>query len=201
MREPAYGLPHFFADTDLELVRENGREIAKDRLGQLILISRVGRGTLAQIFGILLPGATDDDLQVRREGYTSGELNAMWEKLPERDRELILEYCRGINDTIEAIYAGELPEPLEVSTLRFLGFGDDLFGNATVISDQQDPFYRAPGGSDPERPNGGFQFTPEMAISVAVLQVRNFGLASFGEASRLSQLQALMDAHGSEAGT
>ena len=30
VREPAFGLPHIYADTDLELARENGREIAKD---------------------------------------------------------------------------------------------------------------------------------------------------------------------------
>jgi len=46
VREPAFGLPHIYADTDLELARETGREIAKDRLGQLILMARVGRGTL-----------------------------------------------------------------------------------------------------------------------------------------------------------
>ena len=39
VREPAFGLPHFFADTDVELARENGREIAKDRLAQLILLA------------------------------------------------------------------------------------------------------------------------------------------------------------------
>ena len=50
VREPAYGLPHIFADTDLELARENGREIAKDRLAQLVLLARVGRGTLYQAF-------------------------------------------------------------------------------------------------------------------------------------------------------
>ena len=48
VREPAFGLPHIFADTDLELARENGREIAKDRLGQIILLARVGRGTFSR---------------------------------------------------------------------------------------------------------------------------------------------------------
>ena len=55
LRDPNYGLPHIFAPTDLELARENGREIAKDRLGQIVLLSRVGRGTLFQAFGLLLP--------------------------------------------------------------------------------------------------------------------------------------------------
>jgi acyl-homoserine lactone acylase PvdQ len=150
VREPAFGLPHIFADTDLELARENGREIAKDRLGQLMLLARVGRGTLNQAFGLLDPATLDDDIETRRTGYTSSELNDMWAKLPQRERDLILEYCKGVNDTIEAVYAGASPEPLELTLLRtLLGLGDDLFGNKTNISDQVDPFYKAPGGADP----------------------------------------------------
>ena len=80
-----------------------------------------------------------------------------------------------------------------------LGFGDDLFGNATNISDQIDPYYRAP-GADPERPNAGFQFTPEMAVSIGILEVRNFGLESFDEPARLAELQALIAKHGDAAG-
>ncbi len=170
VREPAFGLPHIYADTDLELARETGREIAKDRLGQLILMSRVGRGTLYQAFALLDPSTLNDDLEVRRTGYTSSELNNMFAKLPADLNSQILEYCKGVNDTIDAIYAGTLPEPLEVNLLRtLLGLGDDLFGNATNISDQVDPNYLAPGGADPERPNGGFQFTPELATAIAVL--------------------------------
>ena len=185
-REPAFGLPHIFADTDLELAREYGRESAKDRLGQLVLLVRVGRGTLFQAFGLLLPATFNDDVGARRAGYTSSELNNMFDKLPASEQAQILEYAKGVNDTIEEVYAGNLPEPVEVGLLRSLGLGDDLFGNATNISDQVDPHYLAPGGADPERPNAGFQFTPEQAIAIAVLQVRSFGSESFGEASRLS---------------
>ncbi len=32
LRETAFSLPHFCGDTDAEFARENGREIAKDRL-------------------------------------------------------------------------------------------------------------------------------------------------------------------------
>ncbi len=171
VREPAFGLPHIYADTDLELARENGREIAKDRLGQIILISRVARGTLYQAFGALDPSTLENDIQARREGYTSSELNAMFGKLPPDLQAYILEYCKGVNDTIDAIYAGTLPEPLEVNLLRtLLGLGNDLFGNATTTSDQSDPYYKAPGGADPEHPHGGFQFTPELATAIELYQ-------------------------------
>ena len=191
-REPAFNLPHIFADTDLELARETGREVAMDRLGQLVLLSRVGRGTLFQAFSLLEPGTFNDDAEVRRESYTSSELNSMFAKLPASEQAQVLEYCRGVNDTIEAIYAGTLAEPLEVSLLRALGLGDDLFGNATNISDQVDPFYLPPGGADPARPNAGFQFTPELVMAIAELQVRNFGNESFGEVSRLNELNGLL---------
>lgn len=199
VREPAFGLPHVFADTDLELARENGREIAKDRLAQIILLSRVGRGTLYQAFGILDPSTLQDDIEARRTAYTSSELNNMYAKLPQADRDALLEYCTGVNETIEAIYAGSLPEPIEVDLLRnTLGLGDDLFGNKTNISDQLDPFYQPAGGA---YPNAGFQFTPELVISVAILEVRNFGLNAFDEASLLNELQALIAKHGTDAGT
>ena len=200
-REPAFNLPHIYADTDLELVREYGREVAKGRMGQLIFLARVGRGTLFQAFGLLDASTFDDDVEVRRDGYTSTELNSMFAKFPAADQALVLAYANGVNDTIEAIYAGAEPEPWEVSLLRSLGLGDDLFGNATNVSDGVDPHYKAPGGADPERPNAGFQFTPEMVMSIAVLQVRNFGSESFGEVSRLTELTNLIDTFGTTTGT
>jgi len=201
VREPAFDLPHIYADTDLELARENGREIAKDRLGQLVLMARVGRGTLYQAFGALDPSTFYDDLEVRRTGYTSSELNNMFAKLPADLQVLFLEYCKGVNDTIEDIYAGTLPQPLEVHLFRnLLGLGNDLFGNATNISDQVDPYYAAPGGADPERPNAGFQFTPEMAMAIVVLQIRTFGDESFDETSRLNELNSLVAKWGATTG-
>jgi hypothetical protein len=201
LREPAHGLPHIWADTDLELARENGREIARDRLGQIILLARVGRGTIFQVFGPVLPETLDLDYEARFTGYTSSELNSMWALLPVREREAVLEYCKGVNDAIEAVYAGTLPTPIEVGVLQTFGFAADLFGNATNVSDQTDPFYVPPGGADPERPLAGFQFTPELAMAIAVLQVRNFGFAGFDETARYGELQALVAKHGEETGT
>ncbi len=112
--EPAFGLPHFYGDTDAEIARENGRQDGKDRLGQMLLFARVARGTLAQAFGLLDPGALNDDIEARREAYTSSELNDMIAKMPPPLPELIGEYCKGVNDSIEAIYAGSAADNLIV---------------------------------------------------------------------------------------
>jgi len=200
VREPAYGLPHIYADTDAELARENGRQVARDRLGQMILVARVARGTLYQVFGLLNPGILNDDIEARQTAYTSSELNDMFAKLPPNEQLLVSEYCKGVNDTIEEVFAGSLPKPIEVSVLEGFALGHDLFGNATNISDQVDPGYLAPGGADPARPNGGFQFTPELAVAIAILQVRNFGLGGFDEPTLLSQLQSLQGVHGASTG-
>src|SRR4030095_8916421 len=65
VREAPFGLPHFYAATDVALARENGREIAKDRLGQLILLARVCRGTLSEVFFALDASTLDDDVFAR----------------------------------------------------------------------------------------------------------------------------------------
>jgi len=200
VREPAWGLPHIYAATDLELARENGREIAKDRMGQLILLARAGRGSLAQAFGLLDPSFVQSDKETRLAGYTSSELNRMFNRLPPTSRDFVLEYCKGVNDTLDDIYAGIIDTPIEISVLRngLFGLSADLFGNASNLSDQVDPYYEAPGGADPEHPHGGFQFTPEMAMAIAVLQVRNFGLNTFEEEKRLAELVKLQDLHGGD---
>lgn len=198
VREPAYGLPHIFAETDLELARENGRVIAQDRLGQIILLARVSRGTLSQAFALLDPSTFDDDVESRRLGYTSSEYQRMYEALPADARALILEYCKGVNDTIEAIYAGQRPQPMELTLLReTLGLSQDLFGNKTDLSDQVDPHYAPPGG---EWPTAGFQFTPELAVAIGVLEVRNFGLGGFSE-ELFAELQDLVARFGEVDGT
>src|SRR5207245_2458930 len=55
-----------------------------------------------------------------------------------------------------------------------------------------------PGG---DWPNSGFQFTPELSMSIGVLEVRNFGLGGFDEAARYAELQALIARHGAAIGT
>ena len=93
VREPAWGLPHIFAETNLELARENGKEIAKDRVVQMMQLARAGRGTLAQAFGLLDPSFLDSDAETRRTAYTSSELQAMYHALPAAAQTYLMEYC------------------------------------------------------------------------------------------------------------
>lgn len=204
VREPAWGLPHIFADTDLELARENGYQIARDRLAQMILLGRAGRGTLAQAFGVLDPSFFDSDVEQRTAGYTSSEYQKMFEKLPPAAQAYIVKYCDGVNDRIQELYSSPPSGlPVEITVLKGIPLntlGNDLFGNATNLSDQVDPYYKAPGGADPLRPQGGYQFTPEIALAIAVIQVRNFGLNTFEEEDRLVELLALQGLHGNSDG-
>ena len=51
-REPAYDIPHIHADTDAELFEEYGRQVAKDRLGQLILARVNNEGASEDTFAV-----------------------------------------------------------------------------------------------------------------------------------------------------
>ena len=68
VREPAYDIPHIHADTDAELYFEYGRQDAKDRLGQFVILTRAARGTLAQFVGA---GSVNSDIGTRGPAYSS----------------------------------------------------------------------------------------------------------------------------------
>ena len=78
VREPSNGIPHIHASSDLELFEEYGRQAAKDRLGQFVLLARFARGTAAGLFGA---SSLNSDIQTRSLQYSSSELNDMFAKL------------------------------------------------------------------------------------------------------------------------
>jgi hypothetical protein len=190
VREPAYDIPHIHADTDAELYFEYGRQDAKDRLGQFVILTRAARGTLAQLFG---SGSVGSDVGTRGPAYSSKELNDMFAKLPADAQAAIDNYCAGANAEINAVLSGPTSAmPTEVFTAVAVGLGANLFGNATNISDQVDPGYSPTS-----------QFTRELSIANAILQVRNFGSSSgFGnEFSNLTALNGLIAKFGVSTGT
>jgi hypothetical protein len=164
VREPAYGIPHIYGTTDTDLMFEYGRQVAKDRLGQFVLLTRASRGTLAQM-GL---GSAAGDGNTRSTQYSSKELNDMFAKYPAGVQAEIDAYIAGVNAEINTVLSGPVTSmPVEVGTAVLVGLGANLFGNATNISDQVDPGY-----------SPTTQFTRELSVANTVLQTRNFGSSS-----------------------
>ena len=182
VREPAFDIPHIHADTDAELFFEYGRQAARDRLGQFVLIARFARGTAAGLFGA---GSLGSDIGTRSLQYSSSELNDMFAKLPPQSQAAIDAYAAGVNAEIIAVLSGPLGSmPVEVGTAVALGQGDNLFGNKNNLSDQVDPGY-----------SPLTQFTRELTVAITVLQTRDFGSSSglgneFNNLENLLRLQA-----------
>src|SRR5262245_7720460 len=178
VREPSNSIPPIRADSDVELFFEYGRQSAKDRLGQFVLLARFARGTAAGLFG---SGSLNSDVGTRSLQYSSSELNDMFAKLPATARAGFDAYIAGVNAEINAVLAGAPPTmPVEVGTAVALGQGDNLFGNKTNLSDQVDP------GWSPTS-----QFTRELTVAMSILQVRNFGSSS-GFGNEFDNLQNLL---------
>lgn len=178
VREPSNNIPHIHAASDVELFEEYGRQVAKDRLGQFVLLSRFARGTAAGLFGA---GSLNSDIGSRSLAYSSSELNDMFAKLPADSQAAIDAYIAGVNAEINAVLSGPPGSmPVEVGTAVVLGQGDNLFGNKNNLSDQVDPGYSA-----------ATQFTRELSVAITVLQSRNFGSSS-GFGNELSNLENLL---------
>src|SRR5262245_33955859 len=178
VREPSNSIPHIRADSDAELFFEYGRQSAKDRLGQFVLLARFARGTAAGLFGA---GSLNSDVGTRSLQYTSSELNDMFAKLPASAQAGFDAYIAGVNAELNAVLGGAPSTmPVEVGTAVALGQGDNVFGNKTNISDQVDP------GWSPTT-----QFTRELTVAMSILQVRNFGSSS-GFGNEFDNLQNLL---------
>src|SRR5262245_66362168 len=162
VREPSNSIPHIRADSDVELFFEYGRQSAKDRRGQFVLLARFARGTAAGLFG---SGSLNSDVGTRSLQYSSSELNDMFAKLPATARAGFDAYIAGVNAEINAVLGGAPPSmPVEVGTAVALGQGHNLFGNKTNISDQVDP------GWSPTT-----QVTRELTVAMGTHQGRNLG--------------------------
>ena len=128
VREPAWGLPHVFADTDLELARENGRQIARDRLGQIILLGRVGRGTLYQAFGILDASTVTGILEESSRkfaGHSSVTIDlSLVKESDSAGLALVLEWLRLTRIAGGKIYFQDVPQ--QIMALARISEVDDL---------------------------------------------------------------------------
>jgi hypothetical protein len=202
IRDPAFDLPHVCADTDVEAGREQGYQAGRDRIAQFLLIMNTARGTLHGHLGLL--GVTaDGDIEARVTGYARSELNLMFQRMSASEQAVLLAYCEGVNTAINDMLTGVLPQPLELLFFKQTAVASqgNLFGNKDVLTQGEgaDPYYQNLGA--PGYVQSGFQFTPEMAMSFAVLQIRNFGFEGWDEIGMAESLSKLITTYGATTGT
>jgi hypothetical protein len=204
IREPAFDLPHVCADTDVEAAREQGYQAARDRIAQFLLIMNTARGTLHGHLGNLGVAAAGD-IETRRTGYSRNEYATMFQRMSASEQAILLAYCEGVNKALDDMLspAQLLDEPLEIRFFKqpAVAGRDNLFGNKDELTQGQgaDPHYQGLGA--PGYVNSGFQFTPEVALSFAVLQVRNFGFEGWDEIGMAESLSKLITTYGMSTGT
>lgn len=110
-----YGIPSIQADTEEELFEEFGYVTAVDRLWQMEVNKRWGRGKLAEIFGSKLVPA---DMQKRLMGYTDEEYQAMFDKSSPDSKNFYLAYLKGVNRRVDEVLANLQLLPMEYMALK-----------------------------------------------------------------------------------
>jgi penicillin G amidase len=113
IQRDAYGVPQIKAETNRGLFEAYGYVIAQDRLFQLEVNRRAGRGTLAQIFG---PTLLAMDRNTRRLGYTDAELDEQFATLSPDEQEIYSAYADGINRYIAEVV---VPDPAHKLPFEF----------------------------------------------------------------------------------
>jgi len=110
-----YGIPSITADTEEELFEEFGYITAVDRLWQMEINRRWGKGTLAEIFG---PNLVPSDMQNRLMNYTEDEYRAMFAQHSADTRNLFTAYLKGINRRVDEVLAEPKIMPMEYLALK-----------------------------------------------------------------------------------
>jgi hypothetical protein len=205
IRDPAFGLPHVCADNDLNAAREQGFQAAVDRTAQFLLVMSVARGTLHRPLTNLGVSA-DDDIETRRTGYSRSEYSKMFQSLSADAQAILLAYSDGVNAALNEMMktVPTIDPPLELLFFQQSAVAGkaNLFGNASILTQGEgaDPYY-VPPSSHPTYHASGFQFTPELALAFAVLQIRNFGYEGWDELGMADSLGKLINTYGMATGT
>jgi len=110
-----YGIPSITADTEEKLFEEFGYITAVDRLWQMELNKRWGRGTLAEIFG---PKLVPADIQNRLLGYTEEEYQSMFDHVSQDGQNFIKAYLKGVNRRVDEVLANQKLMPMEYMALK-----------------------------------------------------------------------------------
>lgn len=119
IQRDAFGVPNIHAETNHGLHVGFGYAVAEDRLWQLEVNRRAGRGTLAEILG---PNSLPADRLTRRLGYTDAELDQQFATLSLEEQGLFAAYAEGINRYLEEVVTLDPAHKLPFE-FHFLGLG------------------------------------------------------------------------------
>jgi penicillin G amidase len=92
-----WGIPHIYADNDMDLFVAFGYAMAEDRLFQMDYLRRKSTGRLAQILG---EEALASDVLVRTVDLP-GIASTEWDRLPTETQQLLTSFTAGVNAVIE----------------------------------------------------------------------------------------------------
>ena len=109
----SFGVPRITAETNHGLYAGFGYAVAEDRLWQLEVNRRAGRGTLAEILG---PNAVAMDRVTRTLGYTDAELDQMAATMSPEEQDLAAGYVDGVNLYLTQVVA---PDPVHKLPFEF----------------------------------------------------------------------------------
>jgi penicillin amidase len=99
VRFDEYGVPHIFADNNEDLYYAQGYITARERMFQMDMTRRAGRGELSVLFG-------ETTLQADKFLKTAGFYRTArieYEQLEQRYKDIIMAYTRGVNTYIDTV--------------------------------------------------------------------------------------------------
>lgn len=102
------GVPHIFADNDLDAVRATGYVVARDRLFQMDFLRRFTSGRLSEVFG---PGALGTDRRMRNTGIGPAvRMNVEAARAQGRPTyDLFAAFAEGVNAYVSGLDDRDLP--------------------------------------------------------------------------------------------
>ena len=113
----AYGVPHLFATNVADLAFTNGYVQAEDRLFEMEILRRAGKGTLSEVLGAAY---LEMDVAARRDLYTPAEWQAQLDALPLADRQQLEAFADGVTRYICEALLDSSKMPAEYAALGFL---------------------------------------------------------------------------------
>ena len=107
-------VPHIYAKNRKDLSRVMGFVTARHRYFQMELTRRLGLGTLSELLG---DAALGKDQESRASG-SAFVADSVQQRLTPEEAEVFDAFAAGINDYIDQVVAGKLPEPSEIKIAK-----------------------------------------------------------------------------------